>query len=327
MVIAVSAVFLLLHLYNNETGIEDFAVDKNDFIASSNNNVKLHLIDDIHKDHDNDTSSADLTKKKLAVLVPIRNAFDELLVFLPKLTSFLTQHRIPFRIFLINQVDEFRFNRGALLNVGYLHVRGDFDYVILHDVDVYPVKMNVSYEYPGDDEVFHVIPHYLHPSRDVNYVDYLGCILAVPNDIYEKVDGISNSFWGWGGEDDDFSTVLRKAKVNIRRTSQLIGNKNDTFVHIHSKSRPRDTIACNGQNREKMFRNRQPNSGLNSTQFTLKSIQTIAIDNCDATLLNVELQCNKTRTPWCDCVWMHKTAASVLIAKRVSKTTFFLYDH
>lgn len=293
LVVAMTVIFFLIHLYIKE--IDSVIIDTSTY-NESNSYEYLRLIVK-HTDHDNITS----TKKRLAVLVPLRNAFDELIVFLPALTSFLSQHQIPFKIFLINQVDELRFNRGALLNVGYLYVRNECDYVILHDVDMLPVKNELSYEYPGNDSVYHVIPNYLHPNPKLLYVDYLGAILAVPNQVYEMVDGISNNFWGWGGEDDDFGVMLRKYNVTIRRTSQLVGNKSDTFTHIHNKNRPRDKISCRGQDRE-TFMNREPNSGLNSTQFVIKSVQSIAIDSCYATLLNVELHCDKDRTPWCDCV-------------------------
>lgn len=258
------------------------------------------IIRNIRNNNVNNDETVEPPKKKLAILVPFRNAFDELLVFIPKITTFLNQHKIPFKIFLINQIDTYRFNRGSLLNVGYLYVKNDSDYVILHDVDMYPVNSNISYEYPGNNSVFHVIPYYLHPNPQVNYEDYLGSILAVPNRIYEQVDGISNDFWGWGGEDDDFCTVLHKAKIPIERTSRDVGSRKNTFVHIHSKVRKRDTKSCNGQDRMTYVK-RKPKSGLASTQYVIKNTQKITIDGGEATLLNVELKCDISKTPWCNC--------------------------
>jgi xylosylprotein 4-beta-galactosyltransferase len=135
-------------------------------------------------------------KKKLAVIVPFRNAFEELIEFAPKLSRFLVNHKIPFQIFIIHQIDGYRFNRGSLINVGFQFVKNISDYIVIHDVDVYPISPNVSYEYPGEDVVYHIIPYYLHPNTEINYEDYLGSIVAMSNEVYEKVDGISNDYWG-----------------------------------------------------------------------------------------------------------------------------------
>lgn len=45
---------------------------------------------------------------KLAVIVPFRERFDELLVFVPFIHAFLNRKRIRHRIFIINQVDHYR---------------------------------------------------------------------------------------------------------------------------------------------------------------------------------------------------------------------------
>ena len=35
------------------------------------------------------------------------------------------------------------------------------------------------------------------------YEGYFGGVLSAPNTIFEDVNGFSNTFYGWGGEDDD----------------------------------------------------------------------------------------------------------------------------
>lgn len=283
-------VWFLLHTIFIRDNFENSALSKFKLKKSFNFLPKSYNIE---------SSDEAESKKKLAILVPLRNALNELIVFIPKITTFLSQHEIPFAIILINQIDTFRFNRGALLNVGFLYVKNDFDYVIFHDVDIYPLKMNISYEYPDNNSVFHLIPYYLHPNQNVDYENYLGGILAVPNHIYELVDGTSNDFWGWGGEDDEFFTVLKKMNITINRSDREIGNRSNSFVHMHNKMRHRDTESCKGQNRL-TFDHREPNSGLNSTKYLIKSSQRIMIDESEAILLNVELKCDRAKTPWCD---------------------------
>ena len=105
-------------------------------------------------------------KKKLAVLVPVRNCLENILRFVPHMTQFLNAQEIPHHIFMVHQEDLMRFNRAALLNIGYLYTKDKFDYLVQHDVDLLPLNPKLSYEFPGDI-IFHVMNTYFHPH--VNY--------------------------------------------------------------------------------------------------------------------------------------------------------------
>lgn len=102
-------------------------------------------------------------KKKLAVVVPFKNCYEELITFGPHMTAFLNEQKIPFHIFVVNQVDQFRFNRASLINVGFLYTKNYFDYIVMHDIDLLPLNQNLNYGYPFNG-VFHVTASYLHPS-------------------------------------------------------------------------------------------------------------------------------------------------------------------
>ena len=48
--------------------------------------------------------------------------------------------------------------------------------------------------------------------------DYLvGGVFAIRTEQYRQVNGYSNSYWGWGGEDDDLDVRIRYAKLTIQR--------------------------------------------------------------------------------------------------------------
>ncbi len=50
-----------------------------------------------------------------------------------------------------------------------------------------------------------------------------GGVLAINIDHFEKANGYSNEYWGWGGEDDDFGLRLQNAGLHINRPDSIIG--------------------------------------------------------------------------------------------------------
>jgi hypothetical protein len=43
-------------------------------------------------------------------------------------------------------------------------------------------------------------------SYSLMYKELVGGVLAMTPEHYKMTNGFSNSFWGWGGEDDDMET-------------------------------------------------------------------------------------------------------------------------
>lgn len=74
------------------------------------------------------------------------------------------------------QVDNLRFNRASLLNVGFLESGVDCDYVAMHDVDLLPVNSALIYQFP-DEGPYHVAAPHLHPRY--HYPTFIGGILLV----------------------------------------------------------------------------------------------------------------------------------------------------
>lgn len=116
------------------------------------------------------------SKHKLAVLVPFRDRFEELLEFAPYIHNFLNDQRIDHHIFILNQVDSYRFNRASLINVGYVQTKYNYDYIAMHDVDLLPLNRNLSYAYPKE-QPFHVAAPNLHPKY--HYDKFVGGILLI----------------------------------------------------------------------------------------------------------------------------------------------------
>ncbi|CAH2234742.1 jg20969 [Pararge aegeria aegeria] len=237
------------------------------------------------------------SKKKLAILVPFRDRFEELLEFVPHMHNFLTKQNIPYHIFIIQQKDSNRFNRASLINVGFLHTKKDYDYIAMHDVDLLPMNNDLKYDYPKDC-IYHISSPQTHPKY--HYETFIGGILLIKREDFDLVNGMSNNYWGWGLEDDEFYVRLRDAGLKVRRPDNISTGPENTFKHIHDKTyRKRDMRKC--YNQREVTRRRDRVTGIHDVKYNIHSTHNVTIDSLPVTVINVELICNKTATPWCQC--------------------------
>jgi hypothetical protein len=137
--------------------------------------------------------------KKLGIIVPYRNRFDQLQEFKREMKKYMSRKKIPYEIFVIEQDDAKLFNRGMLLNIGYTYAKkAHCDYVVFHDIDMLPFRVDYSYtEVP-----VHMATRFRNMDRTV-FDEYFGGVTMFPIDVFEKINGYSNKYWGWGYEDTD----------------------------------------------------------------------------------------------------------------------------
>ncbi|KAL0811542.1 hypothetical protein ABMA28_009928 [Loxostege sticticalis] len=237
------------------------------------------------------------TKKKLALIVPFRDRFEELLEFVPHMYGFLNRQRIPFHIFVLQQKDSNRFNRASLINVGFLFARNDYDYIAMHDVDLLPMNNALKYDYPANGPV-HISSPQTHPKY--HYDTFIGGILLINREHFELVNGMSNNYWGWGLEDDEFYVRLKDAGLKVTRPANITTGPENTFRHVHDKTyRRRDMRKC--FNQREVTRRRDRVTGLHDVKYKHYSTHKVTVDNLPITVLNIELLCDKNVTPWCQC--------------------------
>ncbi|XP_066999243.2 beta-1,4-galactosyltransferase 7 isoform X1 [Anabrus simplex] len=262
-------------------------------------NEKYLINADTHKVLKNLKDGEDVppSQHKLAVLVPYRDRFEELLIFAPHIHNFLLQQNVNHHIFVLNQVDHYRFNRASLINVGFHESHSDYDYIAMHDVDLLPLNPELPYKYP-ERGPFHVASPQLHPRY--HYPTFVGGILLIKREDFLRVNGMSNKYWGWGLEDDEFYVRLKEAGLNVSRPVSISTGTNNTFRHIHDKNRrKRDMTKC--YNQREVTRRRDRQTGLNSVGYLVESVQEVTIDSAPLTIINIHLKCNKQLTPWCEC--------------------------
>ena len=168
---------------------------------------------------------------QVAVIVPYRERPTQLAVFLRNLHPMLIKQQLHYRIYLVNQTDSNTFNRAMLMNVGFVEAMKDRNWTcaIFHDVDLLPEDDRNLYSCPEQ-------PRHLSVAVDkfkyrLPYKGIFGGATAVRVDqfryqlpirmkslhCFRKLNGYSNMFWGWGGEDDDMSKRISHHKMKIIR--------------------------------------------------------------------------------------------------------------
>eukprot|EP00794_Sanderia_malayensis_P000445 gene445-1086_t len=168
-----------------------------------------------------------LPRTELAVVIPFRNREAHLAIFLRHMHKFLKAQKLKYRIFVIEQDDDYEFNRGKLMNVGFKEAlkRHPFKCFAFHDIDLLPEDGRNDYGCPSS-------PRHLSVAVDkfdyeLIYPELFGGVEMFKTEDYKKANGFSNSFWGWGGEDDNlyyrvtqFTNVTRPA-IQVARYKML----------------------------------------------------------------------------------------------------------
>lgn len=157
-------------------------------------------------------------RHKVAVIVPYRDREPHLRAFLLNIHKFLQKQQIEYGIYIVEQAGNQPFNRAMLMNVGAAEAvkqHGDYQCYIFHDVDLLPEDDRNLYTCP-------IQPRHMSVSIDsflyrLPYDDIFGGVSAMTVDQFKLVNGFSNLFWGWGGEDDDMANRLRLKKQFISR--------------------------------------------------------------------------------------------------------------
>lgn len=154
---------------------------------------------------------------KVALVVPYRNRLPQLVVFLKHMHPMLRRQELDYRIYVINQVGPEPFNRAMLLNVGFAEAMRDYqwDCFIFHDVDLLPEDDRNLYTCPAQ-------PRHMSVAVDkfkykLPYSSIFGGVTAITVPHFKQLNGFSNQFWGWGGEDDDMSRRIRYHRLQISR--------------------------------------------------------------------------------------------------------------
>jgi len=172
-----------------------------------------------------DTLLALADTTNVAIIVPYRDLHVEqaraahLKKFIPHMIDFLGKLQrarkiSDFHVYIVEQSNDGRkFNRGKLLNIGFDLARKakKHDAFIFHDVDLLPQE-DLGDAYAAFPKVpYHIARVW---DRYSNNPKYFGGIVSFSSSDFKRINGYPNTFWGWGGEDDELQ--LRCQAIGLK---------------------------------------------------------------------------------------------------------------
>ncbi|XP_069007637.1 beta-1,4-galactosyltransferase 1-like [Embiotoca jacksoni] len=209
-----------------------------------------------------------IAQQKVAVIIPFRNRHEHLKHWLYYLHPILKRQQLDYGIYVINQDGEGVFNRAKLMNAGYAEALKEYDYdcLVFSDIDLVPL----------DDRNFYRCfdnPRHLAVAMDkfnfhLPYSTYFGGVSSLSKNQYLKINGFPNTYWGWGGEDDDIYRRITFRGMTISRPDLATG-KYKMIKHerdLHNEPNP--------QNPDKLGHTQwtMDKDGVNSLNYTVKEV-------------------------------------------------------
>ncbi|KAK6058752.1 N-acetyllactosaminide 3-alpha-galactosyltransferase [Cooperia oncophora] len=177
-------------------------------------------------------------RHRVAIVVPYRDRESHLRIMLHNLHSFLAKQQLDYAIIVVEQIPNQTFNRAKLMNVGFVEGMKLYPWqcFIFHDVDLLPEDDRNLYSCP-------TIPRHMSVAVDkfnyqLPYRSIFGGISAMTVEQLHSINGFSNRYWGWGGEDDDLADRVSTIGYKIARYPAEIA-RYKMIKHAHEeKSNP-----------------------------------------------------------------------------------------
>lgn len=237
-------------------------------------------------------------RDRVAIIIPYRNRLSQLPVLFHYLLPILKQQLLHFRIFLVEQHGDKLFNKGRVMNAGFLEamkIFPDFRCAVFHDVDLLPEDDRISYSCPD-------MPRHL--SVGVNEFKYklpypflVGGVLNMLAEHFVTVNGYSNQFWGWGGEDDDMAFRIIHSGLEIDRPS-------DEIARYYMLEHPKEKANASMLERKWLIHTtltRRCEDGLNSLRYKVTSLSSLPL----FTYIKIDVgEKEQLVLPWWGTLWV-----------------------
>jgi hypothetical protein len=166
---------------------------------------------------------------KIAIIVPYRDLHpaqkraEHLKQFIAYMGPFMEKainqfnNNSSFHVFIVEQSPEHKFNRGALLNLGFIEAsKQGYNVFIFHDVDLLPGESIASYYVKNPEIPIHIARCWDRYKGE----EYLGGIISISGKNFTNLNGYPNNYWGWGGEDDELRRRVNEISLQIENPEE-----------------------------------------------------------------------------------------------------------
>lgn len=190
------------------------------------------------------------------IIVPYRDRAGHLVHFIRHMRQ---RFRDPVEILVVEQSPGKGFNRGKLLNIGFLEANPQSLYFAMHDVDMLPVK--ADYSFPATPT--HLATKVSQFRFKMPFPEYFGGVTLFNEGDFRKCNGYSNNFWTWGAEDNEMHDNVLKSGLTITRRSC-------TFESLHHRPEDRSQHADNcAKWRNIQLNGRDPDDGMCRCKYSV----------------------------------------------------------
>lgn len=175
------------------------------------------------------------SRHRVAIVVPYRDRWQHLLNLLAHLHPLMQRQQLNYRIYVVEQAGNDTFNKGAVMNAGFLLALRDSTYhcFVFHDVDLMPEDDRIMYSCPSQPRHLSVAVNEL--GYRLPYKVLVGGVFSIRTEHFFRVNGYSNMYWGWGGEDDDMGYRVQQSGLSITRPPEWLARYT---MMKHVKRRP-----------------------------------------------------------------------------------------
>lgn len=196
------------------------------------------------------------------IIVPYRERLTHLNCFI----AYMSRWYPSMPLAIVEQRDSQPWNKGLLFNAAYQQLMHEYDYMILHDVDFIPAA-GVDYSYTPQPTLLATECSQFNYTHC--YPTFFGGVVGISREHYQQINGFSNRFRGWGGEDDD---LRRRCIAAGLQPTVRMGNRFENFIH------PRLDVLGKDRNNTDYNHNLtvlqepiDPNDGISSAEYKVMS--------------------------------------------------------
>lgn len=147
---------------------------------------------------------------------------------------FMQRQNVEYCVFISEQLDDGRFNKGILMNAAFKEAQkvDNFDCFVFHDVDLLPQDDRNTYNCKKETPL-HLSALIDKFHYQLHYGTEFGGATAMTKEQYERVNGYSNLFFGWGREDSDMERRIGNLGIQIAKPEPVETAKYKMMLHFH----------------------------------------------------------------------------------------------